>query len=424
MLLLCALRWFVYGTGWCVGLNHKIWSAYMSEFQSVPAPNHKDEQTGAERALDVAQGDAPPPHLEKRDVRATSKETGSYVKLPNEVALDTTLNPDGLALVAYRATFVGKYVLHRKTLKRIFDIGDTRFYAAINNAAAAGYLQRDRARDGSSSHGKIVETIKLPLIKSGYVFIRRVEMEALDLRALAAFLFVAARPTGQHAYGRELSERFGWVSSTSMKWLGKVIEAGLVTRVQRQRLNGQMDGCVYAITDNRGARPPVLLPNQPDTAMAATSTIGANDQMATPSYGGLADWLTSSHSRSGEMARNWRAAIVDAVEDERLSDMKSAMLTDDLLTATVHRVSPKLLSPDGLQGYRWLVCGWSELAALDLPAAHQYLLALLSNKIGEVPGEWINSWVYLVKSTFQALELEGHMPRHPGPIRYREDRRN
>jgi hypothetical protein len=290
----------------------------------------------------------------------------------------------------------------------------------------AGYLSRVRARDGSRAHGKTVETLHLPLPSSaGYVFLRRADMEKLELRALAAFLFVGARPTGQHVYGRELCERFDWSQSTANKWVGQLVSAGLVARIQRQTADGRWDGHVYALTENRAARP-----IEEPAPTRSTATIDRNDfNSSAPSHlvdhdaagqvksqlGGISSWLLSPESGYGAAARMWRKALRDAIGDDRLAYMPSKMLHDDLCAATAHKIGPTLLSPEGLDGYRLLVCALCNIEGYEVRHAHEHLLAMLANQIGADPAARIHSWVYLIKSTFRYVD---GLPA-PGPIRLR-----
>jgi hypothetical protein len=340
-------------------------------------------------------------------------DSGAYIKLPVAVVLDPRLTADGLAIVAYRATYVGKFTLHRTHLKRIFGIGDNRFSAAIANAQTAGYLDRRRARDGTKEHGRTVESLNLPDAPTSYVFMRRSDMETLGLRALAAFLFVAARPTGQHAYGRELSERFGWAPSTSMKWLAELLTAELIVRLQRKNSLGQMDGCVYAVTENRAARPDFEKAKQSNTTPLDKPKSKPNG-----AYGGLSDWLASTACRDGQAAQTWSQAIHAVKQDERLAHIDPTVVRQDLETATAHRIAPALLTTEGLLAYSWLVCALSDITDSDIRIAHENLLGVLALKIGQKPTAHISSWVYLIKTMFRSLSVtDGEALPSAGSVR-------
>src|SRR5262245_10783803 len=95
-----------------------------------------------------------------------------FAKLPNAVARDPQLLPEGLVILAYRATFIGAFSLHEKAVccrpattpaRPGICRGLSRdvFRRACANCQSLGYLERRQPRqrlpDGGFKYGRVVE---------------------------------------------------------------------------------------------------------------------------------------------------------------------------------------------------------------------------------------------------------------------------
>ncbi len=369
--------------------------------------------------------------------RAATKANRAYVMLPTEVVLDDRLGAESLALFAYRATHIGNWSLQRRHINRVFAIGDRVFDRAIGQLQDAGYINRSRARDGTTRHGRIIETFQLPPVTTGYAFLMRTDITALPLKSVAALAYMCARPQGQHVYVRELCGRFGWRPMTARKWLRELIDGGFVQGTVRRDADGRLNGMTYAVLGNRGARTGTPRHAPPDdvfqddgcqddektpaykdssSTLHSTSTSNTLVTSACPSAtaegeeedvtgeerrsacrnSGLLEWADQDQSTYGSAGQVW----IDMLREVAVSIEGVAhdprYLTERLNSASSGRIKQTLISPEGLADFHLLVETFAAINDYSPREALEELLHQIDRSIGTKPHAQLNSWHYLI----------------------------
>lgn len=370
--------------------------------------------------------------------RAATEATRAYVKLPTEVVLDDRLDAESLALLAYRATHIGGWSLQRRHINRVFAVGDRVFDRAISQLQNAGYITRCRARDGTASQGRIIETFQLPPVTTGYAFLMRTDMTALSLKSVAALAYMCARPQGQHVYIRELCARFAWKPMTSRKWLKALIVQGFVQATVRRSADGRLNGMTYAVLGNRGARPgtprhaspddvfqddgyrdvektptykgppstlhSTVTSNPPVTSACPSATaegeeedaFGSEETRSACRGSGLLDWADQDQSRYGSAGQVWIDTLREvAVSIGGVAD-NQRYLTDRLNSASSGRIKQSLISQRGLADFHLLVETFAAINDCSPREALEDLLQQIKSSIGAKPHAHLNSWHYLI----------------------------
>src|SRR3974377_402834 len=88
-----------------------------------------------------------------------------FRRFPNSVVRDRDLSPEGLIILAYRATFAGRYGLNEKAVRGIVRgkaFGRDVIERGIANAIALGYLRRYQHRSAEGTWGNAVDEPVLP----------------------------------------------------------------------------------------------------------------------------------------------------------------------------------------------------------------------------------------------------------------------
>ncbi len=398
-----------------------------------------DDTNSAGRQPDLGSAAAMPPAT-----KAGSRKP--YARVPNSVAHDRRLSAETLALLAYRATFVGPYALNRKFVGKHLKLGDTRFDRALSEMTAASYLRRRSANDGSRRHARAVESIHLPEITdSNYVLVRRHEIESLEMRAAGVYIFVAARPFSGFVFVREVAERFGWNKQTAGKWLSALVREGIIIMEQRRKPNGRMDGVQYMRRHEKalgrapqssfpdGEKPDHELPDHakrdvyidtPLTEPVQLPILSPHARLPLPGVAGkgnlragfagdgtreLGDgdvygatsWLDRFADTGGSRVESWGSALGDDDLYEAVArSLDHQSLRQQLKEATRGKIKPALLTDYGLCGFVRLVAAVARHADVDVHAAVRCIVAILDQRLGD---RWLNSWAYLGLLLFREL---------------------
>ncbi len=230
----------------------------------------------------------------------------------------------------------------------------------------------------------------------------------MGVKLTGVYLFVAARPPGQHVYLREAAARFGKEEQTASKWLAKLDRLGWIERKQFRGANGGYNGVGYCASpsrpSDRTARPP-----------SGSGTLAAG---LDGSFGAL-NWIDHIPGE-GSRIEWWRQGLQD---DERLEwcfeEVSDAAIKDALLQATGGRLHPDLLSAGGLQGLRMLM-GAVSFVTDTSPSTALDIISDAIRKRFQDPNRWLSSWAYVGKTLFGLIDGESNFlnrePSSPSDI--------
>jgi hypothetical protein len=191
-----------------------------------------------------------PPKGHARSETRAEKDARAFGRLPNKLSVDPEITPEALVLLAYRLTFVGRWVLNwrdvQKCIKRGF--GERVFWRAMGILKGKGLIGRHvTSVAGVQGPGEVVND-ELHLEPYGE-HCRRVERKwfggELQTNALACLLFIRAVRSAQPW---RIANRFDWSLPTVRRAAANLISLGLVENVgTKQHPN-------YVSADSRNAQ--------------------------------------------------------------------------------------------------------------------------------------------------------------------------
>jgi hypothetical protein len=317
-----------------------------------------------------------------------------------------------LALLAYRATFVGDFRLHPRAARNGLGIGKEQFYAAVRSLKACGYLTREQTR-GAGSYGRAREIVSLdaaPRRREGHRVHYRTHLEqAISVKALGTYLYLAAFARTFAVSSAQIQARFGWRDDgTARTCVNHLIEAGLAERRRLRAAAGRFAGVAYAA--RRPSKPDTAKPDtvKPDTvgpdavepgtvepdAVKPDAYIRSNDTDDQSQQTIKAD--QQSKSTENQRRRSRKAEVVARARDN-LAEDRLAELGRELARHDRARVlAPALLSPRGILPY-------AEMLRTHGDLARRVVLDILARFAldGAEPGK-VKTWRYFTAPLAEA----------------------
>jgi hypothetical protein len=350
----------------------------------------------------------------------TEKTLGAfYRRFPNTVARDANLSDAALVLLAYRATFTGRFGLNVKAVRGIArgkGLGRDVVERGIAEAKRSGYLKRRQAgRTPDGRWGKAVDTLTLPPPgasgNAGRIVWRRWFDGSLSVKELAALIFLrAGTGKGSAVFTRELAARFGWSRPTAAKIIMGLVKRGLLEKRSHRCADGTYRATTYSTSTvkrpvhgppGHGVSGPThrvftshKLPSgeDPSRTLRERYASGEAPTLSTDerawSLDTLLGWI-----KAEELSKKAELGSIDPTTiDQIAAALPDARLRNFVREATQKRVVDEILSPAGLYALRYLAGSILEDDS-DLGPAGA-LVAVLNAiwaRIGNRPGQWLNS---------------------------------
>lgn len=345
-------------------------------------------------------------------------------------------------------------------------MGKDSFYGALATLQQTGCLRRMQV-PRAGRYGEIYERVLTRAItndSTNYTWVWQKLILELKPFPLSIYLFLLTYPTP--VFIREIVERFDCNETTAQKWLTYLIHHKLVVGTSA-RDKGRITGYLYrAVELNQrevetwsltagiptrkkqdGKLPDGKLPetsrpvgkkkvtykgtslhlnlpsthNRPMNPSAASddarSRRGAKNPKPTGSKpiaadGGARDWILTYEDKDPDLYELWSDSLFG---DDYLSQgyhLSEQCLLFALDRATGGQISRALISKEGLDGFRCLVCATAVIAEVDPREALAYVIELITTRFAD--GKWIrlNSWGVIGPNLAREIRGAGDIPWH------------
>jgi hypothetical protein len=349
---------------------------------------------------------APASGVDRRQL--DDRSSGVAPRFPHAASDDRRLSAEALALLAFRSTFL-ESVRRFRTLpaagKNSLGLGRDRFYATAHELKALGYVEREQSRPCV----KTIETVHLdraPAGRSGYQRIDRAIFEAgLSARAVGVLVWARSHSQSFKINAAAVMKRFAWSRPTALKYLGELLDAGLVGRRQVRGSGQRFETMLYVAP---GCAPPdAKKPDakKPDTDVPTSTT----SQQEPRTYASARVEVTS---RSRARPTSGRAHTRNFVFNTAVLDELAHLIAEADRSRVLHR---RLLTRNGLQPLIEMIRRRGASAVLDVVRATLALPPLQPGSLRHMPVGAIKSWSYFAHRLFEderlrAMELSGFRP--------------
>ena len=324
--------------------------------------------------------------------------------LPKRVADDDHLPPEALALLAFRVGHnLGNYALNQHYMRKHFGLSAERFAKYVRLLANTGYLQRHqpRPRPGGPYHYAQEAICFDPMPaegRNGWDVWGKSDFDQLkgiDVALVGIYVFCCSLGRDTQIDARRIARRFAMSPKTARRKLAALAAAGLLVETSGRGPNGRFLKNLYLI--KRLA--PLEQGWQRDKAQTIPADEAATDDAAIlehfdertrnldrPTYQGLLDCLPSKTNP-------------DDCE-EALLTLPDSQVWSDCLRACGNRIS--ISTPAGKQELCNVVRSWSiaisRYAEIEMASAYEFILGIITNRIGTRAGESLSSAELLRKT--------------------------